>query len=154
MGFRWYVGSPVNVPISIRWQSTVSNVTNALPPSLKLEGLLHDASEAYLADLPKPVKLGLRDYSLLEIQVETVIAERFNLACPTPSEVKSADFAMLKQEIFSFFGPARYSEDFQDPPGQSQHFSGFEPQVAESKFLELFCSLALAAVMEGERCLS
>jgi uncharacterized protein len=121
------------------------HVTNALPPSLKLEGLLHDASEAYLADLPKPVKMGLRDYSLLETQVETVIAEKFNLACPTPSEVKTADLAMLKQEIFSFFGPARYSEDFQDPPGQSQHFSGFEPQVAESKFLELFCSLALAS---------
>ena len=28
------------------------HVTNVLPPSLKLEGLLHDASEAYLADLP------------------------------------------------------------------------------------------------------
>jgi uncharacterized protein len=97
-------------------------VANALPPCLKLEGLLHDASEAYLADLPKPVKMGLPDYNLLETQVETIIAEKFCLACPTPSEVKSADLAMLKREIFSFFGPARYFEDFQEeyPPGERQ----------------------------------
>jgi hypothetical protein len=52
----------------------------------------------YLADLPKPVKMGLPDYNLLETQVETVIAEKFGLALPAPPEVKSADLAMLKHE--------------------------------------------------------
>jgi hypothetical protein len=36
----------------------------------------------YSADLPKPVKMGLPDYNLLETQVETVIAEKFGLALP------------------------------------------------------------------------
>ena len=36
-------------------------VAHLLPANLKLFGLLHDASEAYLADLPRPVKAGLPD---------------------------------------------------------------------------------------------
>jgi hypothetical protein len=62
------------------------------------------ARYTYLADLPKPVKMGLPDYNLLETQVETVIAEKFGLALPAPPEVKSADLAMLKYETFSFSG--------------------------------------------------
>jgi hypothetical protein len=122
-------------------------------PASSWKGLLHDASEAYLADLPKPVKMGLPDCNLLETQVETVIAEKFDLALPTPPEIKSADLAMLKHEIFSFFGPARYFEDFQEerPTGKTERFLGFEPKVAESKFLELYSSLAMApSLRDGE----
>jgi 5'-deoxynucleotidase YfbR-like HD superfamily hydrolase len=53
-------------------------VANNLPDNLKLEGLLHDASEAYLADLPRPVKVGLPEYNAIEAAVEEVIAQKFD----------------------------------------------------------------------------
>src|SRR3954471_11712639 len=50
-----------------------------------LECLLHDASEAYLSDLARPVKKapGLGDvYRECELALEQAIAERFNLTPP------------------------------------------------------------------------
>src|SRR5271165_5200280 len=47
-------------------------VARLLPANLKLFGLLHDASEAYLADLPRPVKAGLPEYKAIEANVERV----------------------------------------------------------------------------------
>jgi 5'-deoxynucleotidase YfbR-like HD superfamily hydrolase len=44
-------------------------VARLLPANLKLFGLLHDASEAYLADLPRPVKAGLPEYKAIEANV-------------------------------------------------------------------------------------
>ena len=59
-------------------------VARLLPANLKLFGLLHDASEAYLADLPRPVKAGLPEYKAIEANVERVIAEKFELPFPMP----------------------------------------------------------------------
>ena len=85
-------------------------VANLLPANLKLFGLLHDASEAYLADLPRPVKAGLPEYRAIETNVERVIAEKFELPFPMPPEVKAADQALLKDEVFSFSEPSRISK--------------------------------------------
>lgn len=47
------------------------------PYPYALAGLLHDASEAYLCDIPRPVKVLLPDYQLLEAEVMSVIREKF-----------------------------------------------------------------------------
>ncbi len=118
-------------------------VADGLPDNLKLAGLLHDSSEAYLADLPRPVKVGIPEYKSLEKSVEAVIAQKFNLEFPTSASVMRADRAVLKHEIFTFFGAQRYLEDFGEEyqPGVSQHILGFPPKEAEEKFLDLYWSL-------------
>lgn len=67
-------------------------------PEEKLWALLHDASEAYLVDVPRPVKPSLKGYKGLEDDIMSVIAERFELAGDIPSIVKDYDFRMLVDE--------------------------------------------------------
>ena len=60
--------------------------------------LLHDATEAYLGDLPAPVKKLLPDYKALEARLEEVIAHRFRLYYPLPELVKHLDSRILLDE--------------------------------------------------------
>jgi len=73
-------------------------VSRLLPPELEADGLLHDASEAYLNDLSNPLKALFPEYKKLQRAIEAVIAERFNLTWPEPTEVKAADWRMFATE--------------------------------------------------------
>jgi hypothetical protein len=118
-------------------------VADSLPDNLKLEGLLHDASEAYLADVPRPLKVGLSEYAAVEAAVEEVISVKFELVSPMPRRVKQADHALLKNEIFTFFGAERYFEDFGEAYiGPGERLFGFDPKTAERKFLQLYRQLS------------
>lgn len=66
-------------------------VSYLVPPPFALEGLLHDASEAYVQDLVTPIKRLLPIYGLLEEHVQSAIAEKFGLVWPFPAAVKRAD---------------------------------------------------------------
>jgi uncharacterized protein len=69
-----------------------------LCPSAPLHALLHDASEAYLVDVPRPLKVHLPQYTSIEHQWQRVIFTRFGLPPELPAEVKTADDLMLKLE--------------------------------------------------------
>lgn len=67
-----------------------------------LAGLLHDASEAYLVDVPRPIKPELPQYSEIEANIMKIIAKRFGFQYPLPQNVIDIDNAMLwieKQQV-------------------------------------------------------
>ena len=64
-----------------------------------LWGLLHDASEAYLADIPRPIKSLLPGYKDREKQVMEGICNKFGLPIVEPPDVKTADNVMLATEM-------------------------------------------------------
>lgn len=75
-------------------------VGRILPPELKLAGLLHDAAEAYCADVPRPIKKHLRDYAEIEARLQVAIGQRFGID-PDLFEcaaVKAADNSVLLAE--------------------------------------------------------
>ena len=61
-------------------------------------GLLHDASEAYLTDLPRPVKVQMPAFRDWEDKLEKIIIEHFGLTWPMPEAVKVADDRLLSTE--------------------------------------------------------
>lgn len=73
-------------------------VSQNVPDADALAGLLHDASEAYIADITRPVKPHLTNYHEIEQKLQQAIAERFGIEAETPSIVKYADVVLLATE--------------------------------------------------------
>jgi len=74
------------------------NVSLLLPPPLALEGLLHDAAEAYLGDITSPLKSMMPDFKDIERRFEIAIRKQFGLPVDMHPEVKAADLRMLATE--------------------------------------------------------
>jgi 5'-deoxynucleotidase YfbR-like HD superfamily hydrolase len=73
-------------------------VSQLVAPAFALEGLLHDATEAYCKDIPTPLKVLLTTYQIIERRTDRLIRQKFNLP-PFPSYVvKKADLVMLATE--------------------------------------------------------
>jgi hypothetical protein len=82
------------------------HVSQLCLPEHALWGLLHDASEAYLVDLPRPLKLlaEFAPYREAERRLQRVIAVRFGLQPDQPASVAEADDTMLWIEAHSLLG--------------------------------------------------
>src|ERR1035437_8189217 len=76
-------------------------VSQHCPPEDALWGLLHDASEAYLCDVPAPLKElpAFEAYRAAERSLQGTIATRFGLAPEQPESVGDADRTILRVEI-------------------------------------------------------
>lgn len=77
-------------------------VSNLLPPDNALEGLLHDATEAYMRDIPSPLKKLLFDYQKLEKRMDRAIRKKFGLPPIMSKIVKDCDLLALWHEMHSF----------------------------------------------------
>ncbi len=109
---------------------------------LAYEGLMHDASEAYLSDIARPVKrtpLISEGYDQAEGIIMTAIGKKFGVSWPMLPEVKWADDVLLRTEQRDLMHGATYEGDFWylgDEPIQP-----WPPEVAEAAFIEVYENL-------------
>lgn len=85
-------------------------VSRIVPDEHALAGLLHDASEAFIGDVSKPLKTMLPDYQRIERRVSEAVLARFGLASTLPREVKAADMTALSTERRDLMPPT--GDDF------------------------------------------
>lgn len=69
-----------------------------VPHTLQLTALMHDATEAYLLDIPSPIKRQLPKYEEAEDNLMRVIAQKYGLEYPFPAILKIADKDALEYE--------------------------------------------------------
>ena len=112
-----------------------------VPAADRLWALLHDATEAYLVDVPRPVKPLLPDYKELEQTVMAAVAEAFGLEGAMPPSVKRADNAILADEAAQIMGAPPIEWGLTEPPlGIKVHC--WTPRRARNAFLAAFADYA------------
>lgn len=80
-------------------------VSGLVPPEHALAGLLHDAPEAYIGDVSRPLKALLPEYRVIEQGVWAAVAARFYIYPRLPQSVKDADTLALYWERRDLLGP-------------------------------------------------
>lgn len=111
--------------------------------------LLHDAAEAYVGDLSRPLKVimdGLAPgvYRDVEGRISQVIAEKYGVEYPWPESVKLADHALLATEGRDVMtGTHREVEWAGLPEPYEARISPWQPNTAYTRFLERARELGL-----------
>lgn len=113
-------------------------VSRAVAPEYALWGLLHDASEAYVGDMVRPLKRHMPQYRAVEDNLLDHIACRFGLEPGIPQAVHDADNRILldeRQAVMAMPPPLHWGpvEDL-EPLGVAVQL--LSPQRAESAYLE------------------
>ncbi|MDD5359463.1 MAG: hypothetical protein PHI79_05790 [Sulfurovaceae bacterium] len=70
-------------------------VANLLPPEFALAGLLHDATEAYLGDVTRPLKNQLQQYRDIEDRLHGHIEKSFDVDFSNPIIKEADDLALF-----------------------------------------------------------
>lgn len=115
------------------------------PQDEALERLMHDAAEAYLGDLIRPLKKLPELFSAfgeLEERNDRAIAARFGLTYPWPTSVKTADEAVctLEMQHAILAEDKGVLHDNSRVSGRTLKF--WDPLTARAKFIERFMELA------------
>lgn len=124
-------------------------VSAILDPGIALWGLLHDASEAYLTDLSRPLKRGSPlgpIYRAIEWRLMRVICERFGLPESMPPDVHDADNRLLmteKRDLMRAHGSIPKWAETATP--LLDVIVPWKWKIAESAFLRRFYELTAAA---------
>jgi hypothetical protein len=92
----------------VKWHYSVGQhsilVSHECPEPAQLWGLMHDAAEAYLVDLPRPIKWKMPGYQEAEERLLKLIAGKYGLGWPVPDVVKELDNRMMHDEIEQLMG--------------------------------------------------
>lgn len=127
----------------------------ALPPRVRLACLLHDAAEAYLSDMPRPVKELFPEYTAIEDRLLSAVLGKYMGQLPTEdewAEVRAIDDDMLAAEFHALM-----AEDLTDRTPRllaPVSFSYVHSRVNAAKFEEKageLIRLVRCAKPEGSR---
>lgn len=121
-------------------------VSRFVPAEHALQALLHDASEAYVVDVPRPVKPALTNYREIEDRVWEAIAAHFGVPAELHPSIKLAENAVLLAEQRDLMKPPPMPWLVPGEPAPGLRIAAVGPAKAKKWFLNRFDELT-----EGRR---
>lgn len=134
---RWK--GATKTPISIAQHSVI--VSKLCDPVFALQGLLHDATEAYLGDMASPVKSQMPAFKAAEDALWKVIAVRFGLPAELDPSVIRADAISLHTESRDLMHTPPVEWRGYLPPPMEERIEPWSATKAADEFLKRFKEL-------------
>lgn len=116
------------------------HVSRVVPAEHALQALLHDATEAYIGDVTRPLKSELSQYKEIEVRTWREIALCFTVNVELDASVKYADNAVLLAERAVLFDHDVGAWNIPADPADVK-IKCWGPKKARRKFLERFAEL-------------
>lgn len=118
------------------------HASKIVPTGFEMEALLHDAPEAFVGDISKPLKTLLPDYKIIEDRAEAAVLGRFGIATPLSAQVKIADLKMLRVEQLQAMGNEDIWPLVAELDAVDVTLQFWPPEEAKRRFLERFHELS------------
>jgi hypothetical protein len=119
-------------------------VSQFVPQEHALWGLLHDAAEAYTADVPRPLKKNLTEWAAIEERVQNAVCDRFGLDRKQPDSVKLVDTQILLKEKAALLARCTrpWDTSYIIPSEFEVTIQALSPEDAKQFFLDRYFELA------------
>lgn len=122
-------------------------VAEILPDAAKLWGLMHDAAEAYMPDVARPIKREISVLLEMDNRITIAIAEAFGLSLPMPAEVHDADLVLLATERRDLMAlPPRPWISTERVMPLAREIIGVAPPMAKELFLKSWLTLTARSI--------
>lgn len=112
-------------------------VSTFVPEPYALEGLLHDAAEAYLPDLAFPLRGAFAEWDEIEHGVHQAVAKRFGLEYPFPESLRHVDRKITRDEAWCLM----HTQGLDWPGGRERFGITIRPwghREAKERFIERY----------------
>lgn len=116
------------------------HVSRLVPPEFAFEALMHDAAEAYVGDMVRPLKRGLPAFEEVEGRVRSAIAARYRIPRELSACVSAADDIALATEVRDLFDAASRWEA-SSAPDESVSLGPTTPLASREAFMARFIEL-------------
>jgi hypothetical protein len=111
--------------------------------------LFHDAGEAYVSDVPRPIKPYVPEFSVMSDAVDEVIAAKWRIAHMHSREIKAADLRILADEQAVLMPNPPRSWHFHPDGPLNVRIECWSPHVAENEFIRTYQLLFADAIEEA-----
>lgn len=140
-------GGHSRIPYSVAEHSW--HVSYLVPEEHALAALLHDAHEAYVIDMPSPLKVLVPSYKDIEKINETAVHEKFGIPIENHFSIKNADIAMLLAEADQLLENRLLFDDvFPGISSANVTIKNWAPPLMKRLFLDRFTQLSYSHGMK------